>query len=167
MYTRRPLVLLALVFHVMFTVGYSVRPAALAQDGEKSKTQPPGKDAEPAMRCPMMAGVGDLRLHADSPAMLLARAKELGLTDKQVEELKKVQESARKRAREVLTNKQRGETKGDPPGPLSVPELSRMQAARAKDKDGKEMMCPMCMKMMQKMKQGKESKEERGRKEKE
>jgi hypothetical protein len=167
MYTRTPLVLLALVLAVTFTVGYSVRPSALAQDGEKSKTQPRGKDAEPAMMCPMMAGVIDLRLHADSPAMLLARTNELGLTEKQVEELKKVQESARKRAREVLTEKQRGEMKGDPPGLLSVPELSRMQAAKAKDKDGKEMMCPMCLKMMQKTKQGKESKEEKGRKEKE
>lgn len=150
MSTRTPVALLPLVLAVMISVGYSPRPAALAEGGEKPTAPAPGKDAEPVMRCPMMAGVDHLRLHADSPAVLLARAKELGLTDKQVERLKKVQESARERARAVLTDKQLAGMKGDPSGPLSVPELSRMQGSKAKDGGGKGMMCPMCMKMMQK-----------------
>ena len=128
---------------------------ALGPTRAQEKAAPGG--GTPAMQCPMMAGLHGLELYADGPAVLLARADELGLTALQKKQLEEIRESARKQAREVLTEEQRGRLKGEPEGPLSPMALSRARMAKMKDKE--DMMCPMCMKMMQMMKEKMRQKE--------
>jgi hypothetical protein len=113
-------------------------PAAGHEHGAKG-------EAGHMMMCPMMAGLAAVRLHADSPAALLGRADDLGLTTDQQKKLKEIEEAARRQARQVLTDKQREQVGKPTDAPLSVMELARM-GMKGKAMDG---CCPMCMKMMQ------------------
>ena len=97
------------------------------------------------MMCPMMAGLSAVRMYADGPAALLGRAEELGLTADRQKKLKEIEESARRQAREVLTDKQRGQVGKPADGSLSMMEMARL-GMKGKAMDG---CCPMCMKMMQ------------------
>ena len=128
-----------------------VPPPAGADDPPK-KADPagghehPAKDkAGPMMMCPMMAGLSAVRLYADGPAAVLGRADDLGLTADQQKKLKKIEESARRKAREVLTDKQREQVGKSSDAPLSMMDLARL-GMKGKKMDG---CCPMCMKMMQ------------------
>lgn len=107
--------------------------------GEAAKTK-----AAPAKKCPMMAGLSGLRLYADSPAALLARAEGLGLDVKQRRRLEEIEEAARLQARKLLSDKQWAQLHQAPAGRLSMMEMARM-GMKGKKMDG---CCPMCMKMM-------------------
>ncbi len=102
------------------------------------------------MMCPMMAGLSDLELHADSPDALLSRAKELQLEESQVERLIEIQQKARKRARKVLTAKQRESLGEVSEEPITMTQLAHMRVKQEGKKGGqsKEKMCPWCMKSM-------------------
>lgn len=119
------------------------------KNAEKREKQPAGKKGERMMMCPMMESLDGLALHADSPALLLARAEELKLTKDQRQRLEQAVESARRQARQVLTAEQRKELEDAPEGPLTMMDLCmlRMKEMKGKPK-GKEMMCPMCERMM-------------------
>lgn len=156
---------LAVLIGLSLVIGYSFRPSLQAQQpeerGGRSAQEATGdasakesEEGKSMMQCPMMAGLKGLDLFADSPEVLRSRAEGLGLSEKQVEQLEEIEESARLKAREVLTEEQQDQLKETPEGRLSMMELSRMRAMKMK-KDGDGMMCPMCMKMMQKMKQQK------------
>lgn len=144
-----------------------VAAGALAQrerddrnDVQKKPDRPAAGKQGQMMMCPMMAGLGDVKLFAESPAVLRARAEELNLTAEQKKRLEAIERAARKQAREVLTAEQREELADAPERPLSVMELSRMGM---KKRDGKEagMMCPMCARMMRMHKDETEGKEKR------
>lgn len=116
----------------------------------KAKGKPAAKEAK-MMQCPMMAGLKGIKLFPDGPEALLAESKRLALSDKQIKQLKKIEQSAREKARAVLSDKQREELGKEPKAPVPLMELSRLRAMKmAKEDDA--MMCPMCLKMMQKMK---------------
>lgn len=143
----------------------ALRPAASAQEAT------PGGDEKAAMKkggpmmmtCPMMACLGNIKLHADCPAMLLAKTEDLKLTDAQKQQLHDIEESARKQARAVLTADQRGKLKDAPEGLMSMMQVCMMQhrammmGGKGKMMGGKQgQMCPNCMKMMnQRMMHGK------------
>lgn len=115
---------------------------------EQDRREDKQADSQPMqMQCPMMAGLKGINLFADSPAVLLAKAEELKLTDEQLEGLEQIQMSARQQARELLTRRQQEHLKDGPEGPLSLMQLS-MQGMKGGNKS--EQMCPMCMKMMRK-----------------
>ena len=124
------------------------QPAA----GEKAATK---KGGPMMMACPMMACLGDIKLHADCPALLLAKTEDLKLSDAQKQQLHEIEESARKQARAVLTADQREKLKDAPEGLMSMMQVCMMQH-RAMMMGGKGMMmggkkgqmCPNCMKMM-------------------
>lgn len=120
----------------------------------QDKEKPPQKadeSAKPMMQCPMMAGMKGMKMFADSPAALLARAEELGLDVKQKRQLEEIEEAARLQTRKVLSDKQWEQLRKAPPGRLSMMEMARM-GMKGKKKDG---CCPMCMKMMTQAKDGK------------
>ena len=126
-------------------------PPAAADEPPK-KAEPAGghehrakEKAGPMMMCPMMAGLAAVCMYADSPAALLGRADDLGLTADQQKKLKEIEESARQQARKVLTDKQREQVGKTSDAPLSMMELARM-GMKGKAMEG---CCPMCMKMMQ------------------
>ncbi len=107
------------------------------------------------MQCPMIACLGEIKLHPDCPALLLAKTEELKLTDAQKHKLHEIEESARKQARAVLTTDQQEKLKGEPEGLVSMMQVCMMRH-RAMMKGGKGMMmdkgkgqmCPNCMRMM-------------------
>jgi hypothetical protein len=136
-------------------LGLALSAAALfglhATGAQKEEKAPPREGAGPMMQCPMMAGLHDLHLYADSPSVLLLKGAKLKLTEKQKAQLEKIDAAARRRARRVLNDEQREQLKEAPKGPLSMMQLSR--AGMKKGMAGKGMMCPMCMKMMQKMRE--------------
>jgi hypothetical protein len=136
---------------------YAIGPALMAQEAgqpAQGTLGTPGKedaaeDQPSMMQCPMMAGMRGIQMYSDGPVMLLARAKELGLSNEQKEKLHEIEKSARAKARSLLTDEQRGQLKDLPQKRLSMMELSRLQMKKmmaTKQADG---MCPMCMKMMQ------------------
>lgn len=136
--------------------------AARAQFALNAREPSPKTDqtAKPKMQCPMMAGMKGMKVFADGPAVLLSRAGELRLTNKQKQQLADIREKARQRARNVLTAEQQKMLKGTPRGPLSMMDLAMMRMKTMKKPHG--MMCPMCMKMM-KMKLMKEKKTRSGK----
>lgn len=134
---------------------YGVQAALRAQEeknkerGQAAAAKQDQKDAKMGMMCPMMHAMKGIRLHADSPALLLGRQDALKLSDQQVEKLKDIAESTRRDARQVLTEDQRQELAEAPQGPLSMMDVCqlRMQEMKGKDQESGA-MCPMCMKMM-------------------
>lgn len=136
-----------------------LRSGAGAQAPQEA--QPEREKPHAKMQCPMMSGLKGIDLFVDSPAVLQAEAKDLKLTEQQLERLKEIEQSARRQARQLLTEEQRKQLLDRPEGPLSLMELSmsRMKEKRhMPDGEKSGQMCPMCMKMMQmmKMKQGEE-----------
>jgi hypothetical protein len=113
-------------------------------DTANSKEDAAQTKAAPAKKCPMMAGLSSLRLFADSPAALLARAEELGLDVKQRRRLEEIEEAARLQARKLLSDKQWEQLHQAPSGRLSMMEMARI-GMQGKKMDG---CCPMCLKMM-------------------
>ena len=149
MLSLRPSVLGLLLFGSLIGA-YAVAPGIVAEEPSKTanpaekKHQAKGK-TEPMMKCPMMAGLSDLRLFADSPAALLARAEELGLDVKQKRQLEEIEEAARLQARKLLSDKQWEQVRQAPPGRLPMMQMASM-GMKGKKMDG---CCPMCLKMMQ------------------
>ena len=109
--------------------------------------------------CPMMAGLNGIRLTSDSPPLLMARADELKLTEKQKQELKSIAEEAQRKAAKILTAEQQsilGESTNEA---MSMMEIAMM---RSKDMRNESGMCPMCKRKMEgmrkmKMMKGKKS----------
>ncbi|MBW3542802.1 MAG: hypothetical protein KY476_21275 [Planctomycetes bacterium] len=101
-----------------------------------------------------MAGLKGVELFADSPAVLLARAKDLELTEQQIQQLQRLEESTRQQVRELLTEEQRRHLQDVPKDRLSMMELCmhRMQDMPAAQDGEAGPMCPMCRRMMEKMK---------------
>lgn len=123
------------------------KDAADGQEGESKM----------GMTCPMMAGMKDLKLHADSPPLLAARTDALNLTKEQLQTLDAIGQEARSQAREVLTEQQR-EQLGDASKALSMMEIAKMRMKDKPSGDSSNNMCPMCTKMMkQKMQDKSES----------
>ena len=135
--------------------GYGLQSFALAQNSDQAEAKQAEPKAKMDMMCPMMAGLKGVELYADSPALLKARAEELGLEQEQKERLEEIAESARQQARDVLNAKQRQQLQQAPEGPLSMMQVAKMRAEAAGENDSKE-MCPMCMQMMKKMKMQRE-----------
>ena len=127
-----------------FSVAAAQKDAADSQEGESKM----------GMMCPMMAGMKDLKLHADSPPLLAARAETLKLTEDQQQELDAIAQEARSQAQEVLTEQQR-EQLGDASKALSMMEIAKLRMKEKKSSDSSENMCPMCMKMMKEKMQDK------------
>jgi hypothetical protein len=121
---------------------------AAPQRAEPANQERPEQADEPGMRCPMMRGLRGVELHADTPAVLRARSRELDLEEEQVEKLKEIEETARQQAREALTPEQREKLEDDPEGPLSMMQLSRLRMRAMVREREPEGMCPMCLRMM-------------------
>lgn len=143
---------------VLATAVYGLRPAAQGQEADRSVRETQGRSGEKEggeqmMQCPMMAGLKDLKLFADGPAALLARADELGLEAEQKRRLEEIERASRRQAAEVLDESQRGKLKDAPDERVSMMQLGRTLGKNGKMK-GEGMMCPMCMKMMRQRMQG-------------
>lgn len=135
---------------VLLTVGSLAAVAFLRSDLGAQPPKKPAAERAPSdmkMECPMMAGLKGIDLFADSPAVLQADAKNLKLTEQQLEQLSEIEQSARQRARELLTDEQRQQLEESPDAPLSLMELGMRRMKHMQDGD-KGQMCPMCMKMM-------------------
>lgn len=147
---------LGIVAGMLLVESYLHHIPTVAQQTE-NEADAEGND-EPSMQCPMMAGLKGLTLFADSPEVLRSRAESLKLTQEQIAQLQEIEESARQRSLDVLTDEQRDELLPVPDERLSVMELSRRGAKMKKDGDMK--MCPMCQKMMEKMRKKRAHKSE-------
>lgn len=146
------------------TTGHGVQSGARAQD-EESRRDRPERTERPQqsgdrMMCPMMAGLRGVELHADSPALLAARADELNLTDEQKQQLRDIAKRAREQAREVLDAEQKQQLAEAPEGPLSPMQIARMRMKSGTGDQEKGQMCPMCMRMMRERMQGQDRPEQ-------
>ena len=116
--------------------------------------QTAGEQAEkPMMQCPMMQAMKSIDLHASSPDVLIARAEQLNLSEKQQTKLRAISEKARKQARKVLNEAQQKQLDAGESGPLTPMELVKLVAKDHKQStqsSEKKMTCPMCQKMMDK-----------------
>jgi hypothetical protein len=97
-----------------------------APDKEKKGGQPAEK-ANGEVKGLTITGPTGLRIALDSPAAILSRAKELGLDEKQRQELEKLDGSAREQGRKLLTDKQRQQLGEIPPEWLSMMQLAQLQ----------------------------------------
>lgn len=130
-------------------MAYALFAAAQGQEAERERAgKAASQERPPMMQCPMMAGLKDIEMFADSPALLLARAEELNLSDAQRLELEQIEQAARQEAREVFNARQQEKLKDAPDERLPVMELSRMRMKDMKGEGKMEGMCPMCMRMM-------------------
>ena len=101
--------------------------------------------------CPMMVGLQGIKLTADSPPLLMARADELKLTEEQKQELKSIAEEAQRKATKLLTADQKSMIGKSPGKAMSMMEIAMMRSKGMKgEKSGD--MCPMCMEKMEGMK---------------
>lgn len=150
---------IAMLIGTVAALGYGVQPGVRAQEDVRKEDRPRAGEerSRPGGQmtmCPMMAGLKGVELHADSPALLTARADELNLTDEQARELRQIAERAREQAREVLNEEQREELAEAPEGPLSPMQIARMRIkARTGDQEQGQ-MCPMCLRMMRERMKG-------------
>jgi hypothetical protein len=112
------------------------QPAAKAHGGAKGDLQQDATDnhpghsagkAEGGAKGLSMTGPVGLRILLDSPAVILSRAKELDLDEKQRQELEKLDGSAREQARKLLTDKQRQQLGEIPPEWLSMMQMAQLQ----------------------------------------
>ena len=129
-------------------------PNARNQRQDRGQRERP--QAEVQMQCPMIAGLKGVELFADSPPVLLAQAEKLELTDDQVQQLERIEESTRQQVRRLLSEEQRQQLQEAPKDRLSMMELCmlRMQDMPAAQDGQAGPMCPMCKQMMDKMKRG-------------
>lgn len=136
--------------------GAQEQDAPNARNQRQDRGQQERPQAEGQMQCPMMAGLKGVELFADSPAVLLAQAKELKLTEQQVQQLERLEESTRTQVRKLLTEEQRQQLEDAPKDRLSMMELCmhRMQNMPSGQDGQAGPMCPMCKQMMDKMKRG-------------
>ena len=137
------------ILALLITISLQSLPGALAQDSSQT-TNDIDKKTESMPMCPMMAGMKGIKLTADSPPLLMARADELQLTDVQKQELKSIAEEAQRKATKVLT-KQQQSMLGESPGKvMSMMEVAMMRFKDMND-DKSDGMCPMCKKKMDEM----------------
>lgn len=127
--------------------------AALALIGTawQALAQPQGSDQAQSkqgqmMDCPMMSGMKNLKLHADSPAVLLAMEEQLELTQEQRQRLEDLAGDVGTQARKILTAEQQQQLAKAPEGPLSMMQV--MMHLRKGQGADQGQMCPMCMQMM-------------------
>ena len=140
----------------------SPRSSPNAQEAGGQRQQSAREETGGGMRCPMMAGLSGIRLFADGPAAILARAEELGLDAQQAERLGRIAESARRQAGEVLTDDQRRRLGDVPRERIPVMKLGKMRMKGRMAGENAGGMCPMCMKMMKsKMTQAEEGEADR------
>lgn len=105
----------------MTLVGFQARGDA-DQDHSSHAAKPENKAVPP----------GGFQIHPDSPAALLARAKEIGLEESQMERLREIEAHSRELARNLLTAKQRDSlAKIAAPAPLPLAPTQKE-------------MCPCC-----------------------
>ncbi len=128
---------------VFGTLGYQAAGQSDAKQAEK-----------PMMQCPMMQTMKSIDLHASSPDVLIARAEQLNLSEKQHEKLRAISENARKQALELLNEAQQQQLQAGKSGPLTPMELVKLVAKEDKRgaESGEKKMCPMCQKMMERKK---------------
>jgi len=124
----------------------SLQSLAFAQESTQ-ETNDRDKEAESKSMCPMMAGLKGIKLTADSPPLLLARADELKLTEQQKQELKSIAEEAQRKATNVLTADQKSLLGESPEKGMGMMEIAMMRSKGMKD--DKSGMCPMCKKKME------------------
>jgi hypothetical protein len=126
----RNISLLVVAVLASLPIVYAARSTTAAQQApepkEKKEDQPAGK-ADGEAKGLTMTGPAGLRIALDSPAAILSRAKELGLDEKQRQELEKLDESAREQARKLLTDKQRQQLGEIPPEWLSMMQMAQLQ----------------------------------------
>ncbi|MBW3600418.1 MAG: hypothetical protein KY475_24535 [Planctomycetes bacterium] len=79
---------------------------------------------------------------------MLARDKDLELTEQQRTQLEKILETARNKTREMLTDQQREQLEQAPEGPLSMMQIAMLLKKDQANEEESGPMCPMCMKMM-------------------
>lgn len=161
--------LLAVAVIALLPIAYAVRSTVAAQppaepkkDGKQEPAQtkdaqptaptksegPPVEKAGGRAKADTMTGPADLRIGLDSPAVILARAKELGLEDKQRKELEKLDRSARDQARAVLTEKQRQQLNEIPPEWLALMQMGQTTTDRGGQGGESDMMRQMMQMMM-------------------
>lgn len=130
-------------------IGWADAAAPKAEDGQQAADAKHDK----MMQCPMMGAMKGLKLHADSPAVLLAQADKLHLTDQQKQKLDSLAATTRKQAAAVLTDDQRKTLADAPEGPLSMMKVVMLLKQETVSDKSDKMTCPHCRKMMgQKMK---------------
>jgi hypothetical protein len=126
----RNISLLVVAILAALPIVYAARSTTSAQQApepkEKKKDQPAGK-ADGGAKGLTITGPAGLRIALDSPAAILSRVKELGLDEKQRQELEKLDGSAREQARKLLTDKQRQELGEIPPEWLSMMQMAQLQ----------------------------------------
>lgn len=143
------------------TMAYALFATAQGQEAERQADgKAESQERQPMMQCPMMAGLKNIEMFPNSPALLLARAEELNLSDEQRQELEEIEQAARQKAHQVLDAEQQEKFKDAPDERQSMMELSQMQMKGMGGEGKMEGMCPMCMKMMgEKMMGGKMQKQ--------
>lgn len=132
-------------------IAASPQSPAQAKDDSKASGQ---NDKKMSMECPMMTGLKGIKLTADSPPLLMARAEELKLTDEQQQKLKAIAQEAQRQATEVLTADQRSMIGKSSGKAMSMMEIAMMRSKKM-DEGESDMMCPMCKQKMEGMMKGK------------
>ncbi len=138
------------ILALLLTVSPQSLTSAFAQDASQT-TNDIDKNSESEPMCPMMAGMKGIKLTADSPPLLMARADELKLTDEQKQKLKSIAEEAQRKSTKVLTAQQQSMLGESPGKAMSMMEVAMMRSKGMKD-DKSDGMCPMCQKKMAEMK---------------
>ena len=146
---RTPIALGAAGVALASLVAFSVQSMTFAQTTGESN-----KEMSSKSMCPMMTGLKGIKLTADSPPLLMARADELKLTEQQKRELKSIAEEAQRKATQVLTSEQKSSLGDAPHKPMSMMEIAMMRSSNMHDEKSGE-MCPMCKKKMDEMMKGK------------
>ena len=118
---------LLVLFSGSLVGGYGLQSFAQAQNADQVEAEQGEPKAKMDMMCPMMAGLKGVELYPDSPALLKARAEELGLEQEQKRRLEEIAESARQQARDVLNAEQRQQLQQAPEGPLSMMQVAKMR----------------------------------------
>lgn len=145
---------IALGLIALLAAGYLVQTRAVAQNGQEPATAQQDAEKADSMNCPMMTSLQGIKLHADSPPLLVANAETMKLTADQKQELQKIAEEARRKARKVLTAEQRQQLGEETDEAMPIMQVAMMRAQEKNpDKQGSKKMCPMCTKMMKEKKQ--------------
>ena len=142
---RNPLALAVTGVALASLVAFSIQSMTFAQTTGESDNETSSKSM-----CPMMTGLTGIKLTADSPPLLMARADELNLTEQQKQQLKRIAEEAQSKATKVLTSEQRSILGDSPDKPMSMMEIAMMRSQKMHGETSGE-MCPMCKKNMDEM----------------
>ncbi|QDT02959.1 hypothetical protein K227x_13380 [Rubripirellula lacrimiformis] len=132
-------------------LAFSYQVPAGAQENSKASGE---NGKKMSMECPMITGLKGIKLTADSPPLLMARAEELNLTDEQQQQLKAIAQQAQRQATEVLTADQRSMLGETPGKAMPMMEIAMMRSMKMGEAES-DMMCPMCKKKMEGMMKGK------------